>query len=235
MKVMIIRTKHEGDIATNYTHAWLEAIISNADSIGWDIVDLRDKAANRQMTEAWIQEFDPELIIAAGHGFATEFIGDDNKPIFTYQNAWLLKDRTTFLLSCSIGAGLGKRIGQIGGCFIGWNIPVVWTTEPGEHPMDDHLAAPVREASLAIANTLLEGGSVNEAYLKARDIFDMWIMTFTYEGISDREIRYVEENRKGLMSSCPAGTLGLQTMESFIPVLALTAGLGAIIWWARKN
>ena len=52
MKVMIIRTKHAGDLATSYTHAWLEEISENADSLGWDVIDLRDKAATREMVEA---------------------------------------------------------------------------------------------------------------------------------------------------------------------------------------
>ena len=230
---MIIRTKHEGDLATNYTHVWLQEIIDNADSMGWDVIDLTDKAANRQMVEAWIREFDPKLIIAAGHGFSTHFVGDDGQPIFTAQNIGILKDRTIFLLSCSIGADLGQKIGQVGGCFIGWNIPVTWTTEPNSDPMNDSLAAPIREASISISNTLLQGGSVTDAHSKALEIFNMWIDTFTNEGIDEGTIQFIINNRNGLMASCPTSTVGLQTV-SISPILIL-AGISIGAWFLLKK
>lgn len=232
-KVLILRTKHENDIATAYTFQWLQEIIENADSMGWDVIDLKDKAANRQMVEAWIKEFDPKLIIGAGHGFSTHFVGDDGQPIFTAQNIGILKGRTIFLLSCSIGAGLGQKIGQIGGCFIGWNIPVTWTTEPNSDPMTDSLAAPIREASIAISNTLLQGGSVTEAHHKAIQVFDTWIDTFTDEGIDKTTIQFIRDNRNGLMASCPTSTVGLQTV-SVGPILLL-AGIGIGIWVLLKK
>jgi len=235
MKAMIIRTKHQDDLATSYTHVWLQQIINDADSMGWDVIDLTDKAANKQMVEAWIEEFDPKLIIAAGHGFSTHFVGDDGRPIFTAQNVQILKGRTIFLLSCSIGAGIGKKISQIGGCFIGWNIPVTWTTEPGGDPMNDSLAAPIREASISISNTLLKGGSVTDAHNKAIEIFNMWIDTFTDEGIDEWTIQFIKDNRNGLMASCPTGTSQLQE-ESITPLIIIViVGIGTWFLLRKKN
>lgn len=231
---MIIRTKHEGDIATGYTHVWLQEIIDMADSMGWDVIDLTDKAANKQMVKAWIEEFDPTLIIAAGHGFSTHFVGDDGKPIFTEQNIEILRGRTIFLLSCSIGADLGKKISQIGGCFIGWNIQVRWTTEPNADPMTDNLAAPIREATISISDTLLQHGSVTEAHFKAIKIFDTWIDTFTDQRIDQGTIGFIKKNRNGLMASCPTGTSQLQE-ESIMPLIIIgAAGLVAVFLLSKK-
>ena len=141
-RVMIIRPKQY--ISTTYTNKWLAEIVVLADKFGWDVVDLTDRAANREMVEEWIKKFNPQLIIGAGHGFPNRFLGDDNRPIFDESNIHLLRGRIVYLFSCSVGRNLGKKIAEQGANFIGWTVPIRWDLTPPFDPFSDPKALPIR-------------------------------------------------------------------------------------------
>ncbi len=198
MRVMVIRTKHEGDSATLYSNSWLGTIVNLADSKGWDVVDLTERAATREMVEAWIQELQPQLIIGAGHGFASEFIGADGNPIFTAENVKILQNRTIFLLSCTVGSELGMKIAQAGGRFIGWQNPVYWTMDDSHNPETDFKATPIKEVTYVISDSLLNNESVVTAYNKALPVFDFWINEFHHLGMDEETMDYLYHNKRGL-------------------------------------
>jgi len=231
-RVMIIRPKQY--ISTTYTNKWLAEIVVLADKFGWDVVDLTDRAANREMVEEWIKKFNPQLIIGAGHGFPNRFLGDDNRPIFDESNIHLLRGRIVYLFSCSVGRNLGKKIAEQGANFIGWTVPIRWDLTPPFDPFSDPKALPIREVNFRICEALLKGKNVEEAYLIGLATFDKWIEKLR-EKKDYTNLGFMIKARQGFVAYSPRAILTIEMPQWYLPSLIFLLAGFALIYLSEEK
>lgn len=244
-----------GRVETYYTYHWLEPLIDYARGLGWNVIDLADEQAIRRNVEDALVQYDPELVIGAGHGFKYSFLGDGLNSVLDKNNSDLLAGRTVYLLSCWIGGGLGKLVAENGGSFIGWNIPISWVlTDEAPHPYNDVRARVIQDVNEIIARRLLEGMGVEGAHRDAVDLFGQWADYWRYEASGDPRAQEIVDltifDKEGLVayeksslrnveagsSLCP-GSVCLQEQPINPTVIVAGLGLGALVvlWLAEEK
>jgi len=176
------------DIATSFIHLWANEIISEAQSLGLNVINLDTKNARLPQFENEIINSDPILIMENGHGIDWIYTGDEQTDILwvpndyrgqTDSNINLVRGRGNYMLSCLTGRALGPAIAaQDNTFYLGYTEDFVFTGfEPG-----DQYSQPFKECSNAIMRALLHGGTIQDAYAEGIRMFDLWIDMWEQSG-----------------------------------------------------
>lgn len=170
-KALITRPQH--DKVTEYFAWWSNDILSVAEQKGVDLIDLGADQVTREHFENYLNKQKPSLIIINGHGNKDCFTGHDLEPlVIKDDNEKILKDKITYVRSCSSAARLGPAsVAKGAKTFIGYRLPFSFLTNKNRSctPSEDKLANIFKEPSNIIPISLLKGNSAEEADAKARN------------------------------------------------------------------
>jgi hypothetical protein len=97
--------------------------------MGWDVITIGNREVRRSEVESAIEERNPELIIFYDHGKPDSLMGARREPVFTIENARLLKNREVYTTACLSALELGKEAVRRGSkVYWGSSKPVMLTT-----------------------------------------------------------------------------------------------------------
>jgi len=104
-RVLFFRPKY--DLATSYAHRWFDFLITRAERLGLRLADLSAEEAERGSLSRKLEELNPGLLIATGHGEPGTLFGQENLPALETCDNRALAARVVYALSCKTSAELG--------------------------------------------------------------------------------------------------------------------------------
>lgn len=188
MTLLITRPRH--DPATNYLYYWSESVIQLAKKKAVRVLDLAAEKANTTLLRQYCRKHTPSLFFFNGHGSPDTVTGHQNKVLVSAKDDLSLFSRSiVYCRSCDAALILGHAFiaaGTLG--FIGYQRKFVVGYMPQyiTQPLRDPLAKLFLEPSNLIPETLLKGGSIQDACNKSQtamraNLRRMFASTATYE------------------------------------------------------
>lgn len=166
--MLIIRTRH--DLATEYTFAWTEIILKEAEEKGMNVTKVEGEDINFQNLSKRIEKIKPSFVFFNGHGSREGFYDNKSNILIDLKSSLLLKDTITFARSCETLAELGPSAVKKGcRAFVGYDKKFLiprWHIKTCK-PLQDPVAKLVMECSNVIASEIIKGKSVAEAVEKS--------------------------------------------------------------------
>lgn len=179
--MIIVRTNC--DLATEYTYAWTEPIITEAESRGFKVVLVQGKEVSMQHFNKRIDKIKPKLIMFNGHGSKNCFYDNNWEELMNLDSVRLLKDSITFARACDCLIELGSKAVQEGcPAFIGYSRKFMiprWHSQTCK-PLSDPAARPVMECSNSVVLELLKNKTVEEAVVKSHELSERVMMDLIY-------------------------------------------------------
>ena len=175
--VLIGRCNHETTV--RFPYYWCEEIIDFARSAKIKVVDLQSDNFCEEKFNSQVEEHNPELILLNGHGNEICASGHNEEPVLMLnKNDHLLINRTAHVISCRTALLLGQ-LAKDKGCkgYLGYEGLFYIKNlhpEPSIDVFSKHFKNAVNVASIA----LLEGKSVEEAFLKSQESYNNSINLF---------------------------------------------------------
>ena len=207
--------------------------------MGLNVINLDTTEARLPQFENAIVNDDPLLIMGNGHGMEQIFTGDQQTDILWIPNSYrgqtdtninLVEGRIVYLLSCLTGRALGPAIAaQDNTFYVGYVEDFIFNGfEPG-----DEYSRGFGECSNAIMRTLLNGGTIEDAYNEGIRMFNLWISI--WEQSSDASAPFIISSlihdRDALIAlpgmEIPQSTSQIET-ETLIPGIT-AVGYGLIV------
>ena len=179
--MIIVRTNC--DLATEYTYAWTEPIITEAQARGFKVTLVQGNNVGIQHFNKRIHKIKPKLIMFNGHGSKNCFYDNNWEELMNLNSVHLLKNSITFARACDCLIELGSKAVQEG-ClaFIGYNRKFMiprWHSQTCK-PLSDPAAKPVMECSNSVVLELLKNKTVEEAVLKSHEISERMMVDLIY-------------------------------------------------------
>ncbi|MEK6845764.1 MAG: hypothetical protein AABY26_03325 [Nanoarchaeota archaeon] len=166
--MLFIRTKH--DLATEYTFAWSELILQEAEEKGISVITIEREDINFQNLSKRIDKVRPKFIFFNGHGGKDCFYDNKSNVLIDLKTCLLLKNTITFARSCETLAELGPEAVKMGcRAFVGYGQKFLvprWHVKTCK-PLQDPVAKPIMECSNLVAGEIIQGKSVAEAVEKS--------------------------------------------------------------------
>jgi len=161
------------DEVVSYPFYWCEEVIKEANKIGINIVDLKKENFVEEKITRHIEQHNPDFIFLNGHGDAFSAMGYNRTPvIIVNKNDYLLKGRIAHIISCFTAKFLAQSA-MDKGCkgYIGYkDYFYLWYIE--KDPKKDIIATMFQEAVNSTSKTLINGGSVKEAFEKSQEVYE---------------------------------------------------------------
>lgn len=169
MSKIVLVTRPNHDITTNYFYLWAEQVLKLA-SKKHKVLDLNSKKANRKNFESYAKKHKPDFFFFNGHGSDEIVAGYNNEPLLIInKNDQLCRDSIIYIRSCSAAKTLGvSLIQQSAKACIGYTTKFGFMRliEKERDPLSDPLAKLYLEPSNIVATTLLKGHSASVAHLR---------------------------------------------------------------------
>jgi len=175
-RILFFRPRY--DLATSYTHRWLDFLVARAGRLRLRMADLSTEEAGLEGLTRRLEELNPGLLIAATHGEQGTLFGQEDLPVLRTCDNRLLVARVVYALSCKTSAELGPdAVGK--GCiaYVGYDRDFLIAAEevPPADLAEDKYARAFMESSNAVAATLIDGQSASSALLAGLEKFDLWL------------------------------------------------------------
>ncbi|MBT4377120.1 hypothetical protein HOD29_07145 [archaeon] len=168
----ILIGRSDCDNMVKFPFYWAEEILSEAQKLGFDIVDLKRENFTEEIFKRRVENDDPFLIFLNGHGDEFCAMGYKKCPVITInKNDHLLKDRIAHVISCKTALFLGQSAIDKG-CkgYIGYtDLFHFLSIDPD--PSKDIISKIFMEAVNVVSITLLKGGSVKDAYENSQKVY----------------------------------------------------------------
>lgn len=193
-KLLITRPRH--DCIVEYLHFWSNEIIQFAEKYDIRVLDCEAKDANRETVCLYLEKQSPEFVVFNGHGDQTTITGHkDEELIKSGVNEDLLKSKIIYAISCKVAARLGEDMCKKGAkAFIGYEQDFGFVTEALREgcPHKDKFSEPFKQASNAVAFSIIKGNSAGEAFKKSQRTYDELIRKYSTRDVNreDKEIRF---------------------------------------------
>lgn len=161
------------DSAVKFPYYWCEEIIQEAKKKGLEVIDLKRENFSEEKITKHITNKKPQFIFLNGHGDETCAMGFNQKPVIMLnKNDYLLKDKIAHIISCKTALFLGQfAIDK--GCkgYIGYNgLFHIRNIHPD--PDKDEVSKVFMKAVNIVSITLMNGGTIKEAFLKSQIIYE---------------------------------------------------------------
>ena len=173
MSKIILITRPNHDLTTNYLYFWSEAVINITEKHNLTILDLNKNKANKKNFDSYIKNKHPNFIFLNGHGSETEITGYDNEVLIdSSDNKAMVTASIIYARSCDSGKILGKVLVDNGaGAFIGYKRKFVFLYNPdySTKPQKDSVAKIFLEPSNLIPSTIIKGHSAGDAHNRAKE------------------------------------------------------------------
>ncbi len=175
MNKILLVTRPKYDDTTYYLFHWTKKVIKLADKKGIQILDLKEKRANRKEFESIMLKKQPLLIFLNGHGNVDRVTGQNGEILIkTNDNEVLLKSKIVYALSCKSGKELGHKSIEKGAvAYIGYDDDFIFYFEDNKvsKPLDDKTAKLFIEPSNYVIESLLKGHSVGVSCQRSRQLY----------------------------------------------------------------
>ncbi len=159
------------DLTTHYLSYWCGSFIKQFKE-SHNIVDLKDKRANKKEFTSVINKIQPLIIIINGHGNDSVITGQDNQLLIAVGiNDELTKGRIIYAISCKSASKLGASCVKKGAiAFIGYKEDFIFVTtkEKETKPLDDKRASLFLEPSNRVMIALSKGYKPQEAHNQSK-------------------------------------------------------------------
>lgn len=176
----ILITRPEHDLPTRYLSRWSTKIIEEAQSKGFEVLDLHREKACQTEFMGRVSKTRPSLVVLNGHGHPDAVTGHNNEVLVaTSENPEILGGLLTYAVSCDSAASLGKRVCAADATtFIGYTDKFTFTMQYRKisRPLEDERARPFMEASNHVAVSLLKGHTARQATARAKRLFHQKMM-----------------------------------------------------------
>lgn len=175
LKSFILIGRCNCDSVLNPPYYWCEEIINKAVELNFNIIDLKKEKFIEEKFKKCIEEHSPEFIFLNGHGDEYSAMGYQKNPVLIVnKNEYLLKDKKAHIISCKTACYLGP-LAMDKGCkgYIGHNNRFL--INPSIDPSKDIISKFLMEAVNIVSITLMEGGSLKEAYEKSQKVYEKHI------------------------------------------------------------
>jgi hypothetical protein len=171
------------DEATTYSDYWCQLEMAEFRSAGHQVQDIVGSGDNINALTQALQNYDPDLVIFAGHGNGSIMTGAGIQPMIqACQNDQILAGRSVMFIACLTGLSLAGSIISKGGKAVqGFITELQFMTNSTGHPSSDPYAASFTRTLIESARVVAKGGSWSD-----------WLSTF--RRVSREEIAKWEQN-----------------------------------------
>ncbi len=188
---MILITRPNHDVTTNYLYFWSQLIIDQAKKTNKQITDLSKKRANPKEFTSVILKTQPSFVVLNGHGNERSVTGyDDEVLVESGKNEHLLAKKIVYARSCQSAKILGATSIKAG-CltYIGYDDDFVFFIEDNflSRPLKDKTAQKFLEPSNYVISMLLKGHSTKESNRRSKDMYKKTIQNLTTSAASKEE------------------------------------------------
>lgn len=188
----MIVTLPDHDATIHYLNAWGKRSAESAQEHGITVTMLDRDKATRKNLESYLESLTFNLVFLNGHGKEDMVTGHKDEPLIVAgHNEGKLKSTITYAISCSSASKLGDASVQAGALsYIGYKEDFIFAFDVDDgnatHPLQDKLAGLFLDHTVVLMNTLYKGGTVSEAYKKARNA--LWESILLVESSGDRNV-----------------------------------------------
>lgn len=191
MKILISNADH--DTWTRYLKSWTDKIRNAAAKSGRvDIVEISGDKATRENFEKALKTEKPDIIIVNGHGQPDVLHGYEwNILVHADSNPDILKDKITHAIACASLDEVGVKVVETGGrAYIGYTEDIYFycsDKEKHEDRLADDAACLFLDPAFEVAIALIEGCSVEAAFLRGRNQYSLMMRNVLQSNIPDKE------------------------------------------------
>lgn len=160
------------DSMLKFPFHWCKEVITEAENKGFKVIDLKKEDFTEEQVNKHMDKFKPSLVFLNGHGDTFCAKGYQKEPVISMnKNDYLLKDKIVHVISCKTAVFLGQY-SKDKGCkgYLGYtgefSIKKIYP-EPEEDEISNMFKEPVNTASI----TLINGGTVKEAYINSQKVY----------------------------------------------------------------
>lgn len=173
MNNILLITRPNHDLATNYLSSWSIFVIKDAKKRSFKVLDLKGLKANKKNFTSYIQKHNPVLVFFNGHGSEDAITGYDNKTLVEAgNNEKLLSKKLVYARSCDAANNLGQKcIQKSTRAFIGYKkkYALGYSQSKISRPLTDEVAKLFLEPSNLVPISLLKRNTIEAAYKKSQE------------------------------------------------------------------
>lgn len=173
MRKTFLVTRPNHDLITNYLFHWSGQVIKEAVNKNFQVLDLKERKANKRDLENYVKKNKPTLIFFNGHGSSSAICGyDDGVLVEVDKNEGLLSNAVIYARSCSAAEYLGRRCVQEGTvAFVGYRKDYFlgYSQSKSTQPLADRVAGLFLEPSNLIPISLLKENTAGESFRKSQE------------------------------------------------------------------
>jgi hypothetical protein len=228
----MVSTTANYELATQYLHDWVIAIINQAGRCGISATNLDGWAANRYQFQTNVSSADPVFIWLNGHGNIEKLAGQDGEIILDLGNNNILSGRVVYAFSCLTASELGPS-SVSKGCtaYIGYSDEFVFVYDnTAPYPLRDKYAQWFMQAGVEVGSSLLRGETAGQSLVRSQSLFDTaigyWNTSSDPVAPSMLACLYQDKNCQRLLGSESAR---VNTGYYPMPLSVTQAGLGGLI------
>lgn len=172
MNKILLLTRPNHDLTTNYLFYWSSLVIQEAKKKKIKVLDLKGKKANIKTLQSYLKKHRPKLVFFNGHGANDLITGYNNKALIKKKdNEQLLFKKIIYARSCDSAKKLGPSCiikGVI--TFIGYRrkFAIGYSHSKISRPLQDAVAKLFLEPSNLILTSLLKGNTTGNSYRKSQ-------------------------------------------------------------------
>lgn len=160
MRVLFLRPYWKDDVPTAYMAYWLGELVPRAEGLGHEVVDIEGYRATRDNVLNTLAQFNPDVIIAEGHGERDVLTGYMTAPLLTASDVVaqpsIAFGRSIHAQSCFTASVLGAKSKEAGArMYAGYMSSfdfIVKTLDPSNDPVAEFFKEPVQATALSMLN-----------------------------------------------------------------------------------
>jgi hypothetical protein len=176
MNKILLITRPNHDLATNYLFYWSQLVIQKAKKGRIKVLDLKKNKANKKNFQSYIARHKPKLIFFNGHGSEDAIAGHNDEILVKInKNEETLAGKIVYARSCDAAQKLGPQsIKKKTIAFIGYKRKYLlgYSQLKISQPLKDEIAKLFLEPSNLIPISLLKGNTAGDSYQKSQKA--MW-------------------------------------------------------------
>lgn len=199
--MLVFRADYE--LATTYLSSYMQMVVDRARMLGYNVIDLHGADATQTSFMTALEQNDPLLVIAGGHGNELRFHGQNGEEILSAcVNDEVMSRREAIFNSCSVGVELGpSMVDKTALWFAGWRADYIFVYDETAAVLEDRYAQPFMECIIQPALTRLEGGGPSIVYQQTINKFNQWLSEWwnSQDPVAQEIITYLTHDRDNFM------------------------------------
>lgn len=214
----------DADLALSYGKFWLSVGVEEAARRGYSVIDLVDELATFETLKETLETEKVDVAILLGHGNANTFTGFQQVIVMQACNGdEIMTGTISHFLSCSVGQELlPSIISKKGVWTVGYQVDFNFMVDTSYPVEQDPVAEPFKDVTVAITKTILDGGTLKEAWDVGIAKCDEWINKLwdRPETIWGDVISCLKHDRDGM--------IGLGDQEAYVTPPRMVVGANVV-------